>query len=67
MLLKVKDERDAISVTYHTEDSKISASTREFLKPLNSDEKGAVIIWQNDMHQTFQVDAQLLRSQQCFS
>ena len=51
----MKDERDAISVTYHTEDSKISASTREFLKPLNSDEKGAVIIWQNDMHQTFQV------------
>ncbi len=46
---------DKILVTYHTEDTKISASTREFVKPSNAEEKGAMLIMTPDMHSTFQV------------
>ena len=54
-LSEIKDERDTISITYHTEDNKISSSTREFLKPPNAEEKGAIVQWQSDAHTTFQV------------
>ncbi|XP_041350936.1 dynein regulatory complex subunit 7-like [Gigantopelta aegis] len=47
---------DKIQITYHTEDSRIASSTREFVKPPNWDEKGAILAWANEMHQTFQVD-----------
>lgn len=46
---------DRILLTYHTESSKISASTREYNKPPHSDEKGGLIIMQQDTHSTFQV------------
>ena len=53
LVFNVSEER--IQVTYHTEDDKVSASTREFIKPTNADEKGSTILWNNDIHTTFQV------------
>ena len=53
LIFLVADEK--IQVTYHTEDKKISASTREFIKPPNADEKGATLIMAPDSHITFQV------------
>ena len=47
---------EKIQITYHTEDSKISASTREFFKPANADDKGAQFVLTGEMHSTFQVD-----------
>nr|KAG5712915.1 hypothetical protein BaRGS_007512 [Batillaria attramentaria] len=47
---------DKIQLTYHTEHSNIAASTRDYIKPPNWDEKGAILNWAADMHQTFQVD-----------
>jgi len=47
---------ERILVTYHTEDNKVSSSTREFTKPNNADEKGAIIVWDPENHITFQVD-----------
>ena len=58
LMFLIADEK--ISVTYHTEDKKISASTREFIKPANADEKGAMLIMSPDMHTTFQVNQLLL-------
>ena len=46
---------EKIQLTYHTEDDKISSSTREFIKPPNADEKGAMLVMQPDTHATFQV------------
>jgi len=46
---------DKIQITYHTEEERITYSTREFLKPHNWDEKGATLSFTPDMHQTFQV------------
>ena len=46
---------DKIHLSYHTEDVRIAASAREFLKPPNWDEKGAVLTFNPEMHQTFQV------------
>ena len=46
---------ERIQVTYHTENAKISSSTREFLKPNNAEEKGAIIVWDPENHTTFQV------------
>lgn len=46
---------DKIQLTYHTEDTNIASSTREYMKPPNWDEKGAVLSWLSDMHSTFQV------------
>ncbi|CAD5124122.1 DgyrCDS12424 [Dimorphilus gyrociliatus] len=46
-----------ISITYHTCDEKISASTREFTKPDNWDDKTAPLIFHEaEMHSTFQVN-----------
>lgn len=50
---------DKIHISYHTEDVRIAASTREFLKPPNWDEKGAVLTFNPEMHQTFQVGREL--------
>ncbi|GFR82652.1 dynein regulatory complex subunit 7-like [Elysia marginata] len=47
---------DKIQLTYHTVDAHIASSTREFIKPQNWDEKGAMLAWSQDMHATFQVD-----------
>ena len=44
-----------ICLTYHREVSKISASTREFIKPAASEDKGTTIIWNVENHSTFQV------------
>lgn len=54
LVFNISEEK--IQVTYHTEDDKISASTREFIKPPNADEKGATIQWHGDNHMTFQVN-----------
>lgn len=50
---------DKIHISYHTEDVRIAASAREFLKPPNWDEKGAVLTFNPEMHQTFQVRREL--------
>ncbi|PAA91434.1 hypothetical protein BOX15_Mlig015216g2, partial [Macrostomum lignano] len=47
---------DRIQLVYHTDSSKIAASTREYIKPPNADEKGTVIVLPPDNHSTFQVD-----------
>ncbi|CAH1791154.1 unnamed protein product [Owenia fusiformis] len=57
-------QEEKITVTYHTENSKISASTREFIKPPNSDEKGATLIMSPEMHTTFQVEPQSKQKKQ---
>ena len=46
---------DKIQLTYHTEHANIAASTRDFAKPHNWDEKGATLSWSPEMHNTFQV------------
>jgi len=46
---------DKISLTYHTEEERISASVREFQKPPGLEEKG-VVTFAPDLHRTFQVD-----------
>ncbi|XP_002741356.1 dynein regulatory complex subunit 7-like [Saccoglossus kowalevskii] len=47
---------DRIQLMFHHEDTKISASTREFLKPPNANDKGSVLTMSPDMTSTFQVD-----------
>lgn len=58
---------DKIQLSYHTEDLRIAASTREFLKPPNWDEKGAVLTFSSEMHQTFQVRRGKFPLSECFS
>ena len=53
LVFNMAEER--IQVTYHTENDKVSASTREYIKPANAEEKGATIQWHGDIHTTFQV------------
>ncbi len=53
LLFLISEEK--IQITYHTEGTKISASTREFIKPPNADEKGTQLVMTPDMHLTFQV------------
>ncbi|CAG5133747.1 unnamed protein product, partial [Candidula unifasciata] len=55
---------DKIQITYHTDKANIASSTREFIKPQNWDEKGAMLPWSPDMHETFQVDPNADRSKQ---
>ncbi|KAL8615670.1 hypothetical protein ACOMHN_034820 [Nucella lapillus] len=55
---------DKIQLTYHTEQSNIAASTRDFVKPTNWDEKGATISWATEMHGTFQVDPSVKQDKQ---
>ena len=48
----VADEKT--SVTCHREDSKISATTREFMKPSITDDKGASgVVWNVDSYASF--------------
>ncbi|KAH9491420.1 Dynein regulatory complex subunit 7 [Bulinus truncatus] len=47
---------DKIQITYHTENRNIASSFREFIKPQNWEEKGAILAWSQDMHSTFQAD-----------
>nr|XP_009860275.1 dynein regulatory complex subunit 7 [Ciona intestinalis] len=47
---------DKIQITYHREDPNITASTRDFYKPPNAEEKGGSLQWSNDMTNTFQVN-----------
>jgi len=47
---------DKVQVTYHRHDGNISASTRDFFKPPNAEEKGGNLQWSPEMTTTFQVD-----------
>ncbi|XP_059160547.1 dynein regulatory complex subunit 7-like [Physella acuta] len=47
---------DKIHITYHTEEAHIASSFREYIKPQNWEEKGAVLAWSQEMHATFQAD-----------
>ncbi|VDI74883.1 Hypothetical predicted protein [Mytilus galloprovincialis] len=55
---------DKMQITYHTEDPRIAASTREFVKPANWAEKGATLQFSPDMQQAFQVDASSRQNKQ---
>ena len=46
---------DKVQVTYHRHDGNISASTRDFFKPPNAEEKGGNLQWSPEMTTTFQV------------
>ena len=47
---------EKIQITYHTANTKIISSTREYMKPQGVEEKGSPVIMTPDMHSTFQVD-----------
>jgi len=48
------------SITCHREDSKISATTRHFVKPSLTDDKGASgVVWNVDSYSAFLVDVTL--------
>ena len=47
-------EVEKFQITYHRENSKIAASTREYVKPPNWNDKGNTWTWNNDLHQTYQ-------------
>lgn len=47
---------DRIQLTFHHQDDKITASTRDFIKPPNANDKGAVLTFSQDMTSTFRVD-----------
>jgi hypothetical protein len=47
---------DKMHIIYHTDEPNIAASTRDFVKPPNWDEKGAILTWSTEMHNTFQVE-----------
>jgi len=53
---------DKIQVTYHRHDGNISASTRDFFKPPNAEEKGGNLQWSPEMTTTFQVNRHELPS-----
>lgn len=46
---------DKIQITFHRDDPNITASTRDFFKPPNAEEKGGNLQWSADMTGTFQV------------
>ncbi|XP_001632291.2 dynein regulatory complex subunit 7 [Nematostella vectensis] len=48
------DER--INLTFHLEDNRVTASTREFARPPHTSEKGGVLTMTPDMTTSFQVD-----------
>ncbi|XP_025105160.1 dynein regulatory complex subunit 7-like [Pomacea canaliculata] len=62
LVFLVSEEK--IQMIYHTDDASIASSTREFVKPHNWQEKGAIFLWSPDMHQTFQVDPNTADSKQ---
>ena len=47
---------DRIQLTFHHQDTKVTASTRDFIKPPNAADKGAILTFAADMTSTFQVD-----------
>ncbi|XP_066281763.1 dynein regulatory complex subunit 7-like [Branchiostoma lanceolatum] len=47
---------DRIQLTFHCEDNRVTASTREFIKPPNANDKSQTINMTPDMTSTFQVD-----------
>ena len=49
----VSDER--INLTFHLEDHRVTASTREFIRPPHPSEKGGTLTMTPDMTTTFQV------------
>ena len=49
----VSEER--ITLTFHLEDKRVTASTREFIRPPHTSEKGGVLTMTPDMTSTFQV------------
>jgi len=56
VVYNVADERT--SVTCHREDSKISATTRHFVKPSLTDDKGASgVVWNVDSYNAFLVSS----------
>jgi hypothetical protein len=48
-------EAEKFQITYHRENSKIAASTREFAKPSNWNDKSNTWTWNNDLHQAYLV------------
>ena len=49
----IAEER--INLTFHLEDKRVTASTREFIRPPHTNEKGGVLTMTPDMTSTFQV------------
>ena len=50
---------EKVYVTYHREDGKISATTREFIKPTANDDKGSSgISWSVENHSAYLVGLQ---------
>lgn len=49
----ISDER--INLTFHLEDNRVTASTREFIRPPHTTEKGGTLTMTPDMTTTFQV------------
>ena len=47
---------DRIQLTFHHQDTKVTAATRDFIKPPNANDKGAILTFSQDMTTTFQVD-----------
>ncbi|XP_033625449.1 dynein regulatory complex subunit 7-like [Asterias rubens] len=47
---------DRIQLTFHHQDDKITASTRDFIKPPNASDKGTILQFSPDITSTFQVD-----------
>ncbi|XP_033127806.1 dynein regulatory complex subunit 7-like [Anneissia japonica] len=54
LIFQIKDDR--IQLTFHHQDNKITASTREFIKPQNANDKGSILQFSPDLTQTFQVN-----------
>lgn len=47
-------ESDKFNIIYHRENAKIAPSTREYIKPLNWNDKGNTWTWSNELHSTYQ-------------
>ena len=54
----VSDER--INLTFHLEDNRVTASTREFIRPPHTTEKGGTLTMTPDMTNTFQVSFKVI-------
>ena len=52
-LFLVAEER--ISLIFHLEEDRVTASTRDFVKPVSTEEKGDTLTMTPDMTTTFQV------------
>ncbi|XP_071962166.1 dynein regulatory complex subunit 7-like [Antedon mediterranea] len=54
LVFQIKDDR--IQLMFHHQSSNITASTREFIKPPNANDKGSILSFAPDLTQTFQVN-----------